>query len=59
MVISGTDVKTVSQTLGQYNIDSSKQYISFDSDKLKECALSFSGIEPLAIDATNEGGCRI
>jgi integrase len=56
MVISGTDVKTVSQTLGQYNIDSSKQYISFDSDGLKECALSFSGIEPLATDAPNAGG---
>ena len=46
MVVCGTPVTTIAQVLGHSNIDSAKQYISLDSIHLKECALSFKGIEP-------------
>lgn len=45
LVTSGISVITVSQALGQSKIDSTKQYIALDSTNLKECALSFSGIQ--------------
>jgi len=44
MVTSGVSVITVAQTLGHTTIDSTKQYISLDSQNLRECALDFSGI---------------
>lgn len=44
MVTSGVSVITVAQALGQYTLESTKQYISLDSKNLKECALDFSGI---------------
>ena len=46
MVTSGVSVSTVAQVLGHTNIDSTKQYISLDSNHLKECALDFVGIAP-------------
>jgi integrase len=44
MVTSGVSVVTVAQTLGHATIDSTKQYISLDSNNLKECALDFADI---------------
>jgi site-specific recombinase XerD len=45
MVTSGVSVITVAQELGQYSINSTRQYISLDSKNLMQCALDFSGIE--------------
>lgn len=45
MVTSGVSVITVAQTLGHKTINPTKQYISLDSQNLKECALDFSGIQ--------------
>ncbi len=50
MVIAGVSVITVAQELGQRSINSTKQYISLDSENLKECALDFNGIRT--------GGCK-
>ena len=47
MVTSGVSVTTVAQVLGQERLDSAKKYISLDSEHLLECALDFSGIEPI------------
>lgn len=46
LVNTGTPVGTVAQILGHTNIDSAKKYIMVDSEHLKLCALSFSGIGP-------------
>lgn len=46
MVISGTPIGTVAQVLGHAEIDSTKKYISLDSEHLKICALPFDGILP-------------
>lgn len=46
MVTSGTQIGTVAQVLGHTDIDSTKKYISLDSEHLKMCALSFDGIAP-------------
>jgi len=46
MVTSGVPVTTVAQVLGHESIDSTKKYISLDSEHLKECALDFTGIRP-------------
>lgn len=45
MAIAGVKIDTVSQILGHKDIDSTKQYISLNAPKLKECALSLNGIE--------------
>ena len=45
MVTSGVSVITVAQELGQYSINSTRQYISLDSKNLMQCALDFNGIE--------------
>ena len=44
MITSGVSLITVAQILGHREIDSTKQYISLDSQNLKKCALDFSGI---------------
>jgi site-specific recombinase XerD len=44
MVTSGVSVITIAQALGHKTIESTKQYISLDSQNLKRCALDFSGI---------------
>lgn len=44
MIISGTPVTTVSQILGQTRMDSTKQYLSFDTERLCKCAGNFDGI---------------
>jgi integrase len=44
MITSGVSVFTVAQSLGHTTIDSTRPYISLDSQNLKECALDFSGI---------------
>ena len=36
----------MAQVLGDDEIESTKKYISLDSIHLKECAISFAGIEP-------------
>lgn len=45
MVIAGVPVTTVSQVLGQMKMDSAKQYLVFDTENLRECAISLAGIE--------------
>jgi len=45
LVTSGAPITMVAQVLGDSNIDSTKKYISLDSEHLKECALDFTGIE--------------
>jgi site-specific recombinase XerD len=44
MVTSGVPITTISQVLGQVNTESTKQYLSFHSEQLRECALSLDGI---------------
>lgn len=39
MVMSGVPVSTVSQILGHNNMESSKRYISLNTEKLRECCL--------------------
>ena len=46
LITSGAKVTTVAQILGDSDIDSTKKYISLDSEHLKECALGFAGIKP-------------
>ena len=46
LVIEGIPVTTVAQVLGHSNIEPTKQYISLDSPRLKECALGFNGLPP-------------
>ena len=45
LLVSGSPLLTVSQILGHDGIDSARQYLSLNTDNLKECALDFSGIE--------------
>ncbi len=45
MVIAGIPVTTISQVLGHSNLDSSKPYLSLDTQNLKLCALDLRGIE--------------
>ena len=45
MVIAGIPVTTVSQVLGQSKMNSAQQYLSFDTENLRQCAIGFSGIE--------------
>lgn len=40
MVTSGVPVSTVAQVLGHGSIESSKRYISLDTERLKECCLN-------------------
>ncbi len=44
MLVSGAPVTTIAQVLGHQGTETSKQYLSLDSENLKECALGFSGI---------------
>ena len=46
MVTSEIPVSIVSQVLGHGDLDSTKQYISLDSQHLKKCAIDFTGIAP-------------
>lgn len=46
LVVEGIPVTTVAQVLGHSSIEPTKQYISLDSLRLKECALDFSGLPP-------------
>lgn len=46
LVIEGIPVTTVAQVLGHSSIEPTKQYISLDSPRLKECALGFGGLPP-------------
>lgn len=45
MVNAGIPVTTISQVLGHANLDSSKPYLSLDTQNLKLCALDLHGIE--------------
>ena len=44
MLVTGTPVTTIAQVLGHQSIQTAKQYLSLDSQNLKECALDFSCI---------------
>lgn len=41
MIVQGIPVTTVSQVLGHHSPDTAKQYISLDTNGLRQCALSF------------------
>lgn len=45
MATNGIPVNTISQVLGHISNDAVTQYIALDSEQLRECALSFEGIE--------------
>jgi len=45
MLESEVSLETVSQVLGQKDMNSAKRYLSFDDANLKKCALSLHGIE--------------
>lgn len=45
MIVSGVPVTTVAQVLGQMKTESVKQYLSFDTENLRQCAVSLDGIE--------------
>lgn len=44
MVISGVPMSTVAQVLGHTNVESSKRYISLDTERLRECCLDLGTI---------------
>jgi len=44
LLVTGTPVTTISQILGHVDTDSVRQYLSLNTNELKECALDFSGI---------------
>lgn len=44
LVVEGVPVTTVAQILGHSDIEPTKQYISLDSTRLKECALGLGGL---------------
>lgn len=44
MIVSGTPITTIAQVLGHTDPDSARQYLSLNTDNLKECALDLSGI---------------
>lgn len=50
MVVSGTPVSTVAQVLGHNSMESSKRYISLDTERLRECGLE------LGVVATRKEG---
>ena len=50
MVISGTPIAAVAQVLGHNSIESSKRYISLDTERLRECGLE------LGVMATRKEG---
>lgn len=45
MIVSGVPVTTVAQVLGQMKTESTKQYLAFDTENLRQCAVSLEGIE--------------
>lgn len=51
LVTTGTSVTTVAQVLGHRNLESTKQYISLDTDHLRDVGLGLKGFMP------EEGGC--
>lgn len=52
MVVNNVPMTTVAQVLGHRVFNSTRQYISLDSENLKICALDFSGI-PVEREALN------
>lgn len=44
LLISGTPTTTIAQILGHTSIESTENYLSLDTENLKECALDFSTI---------------
>lgn len=44
LLVNGTPLTTIAQILGHEDIKSARQYLSLNTDNLRECALGFSGI---------------
>ncbi|MDO4650412.1 MAG: tyrosine-type recombinase/integrase [Eubacteriales bacterium] len=44
LIVNGSSLMTIAQILGHENIKSARQYLSLNTDNLKECALGFQGI---------------
>lgn len=47
LIVNGTPLTMVAQILGHNDLQSVRQYLSLDTNNLRECALDFSDI-PLA-----------
>ena len=45
LLITGTPITSIAQILGHERLESVRQYLSLDTSNIKECALSFKGIE--------------
>lgn len=45
LIVSGAPLTMITQILGHEDIDSARQYLSLNTDNLKECALDLTGIE--------------
>lgn len=46
LVTTGTAITTVAQVLGHRNLESTKQYISLDTEHLRDVGLNFNGFMP-------------
>ena len=44
LIVNGTPLTTVAQILGHNDLQSVRQYLSLDTNNLRECALDFSDI---------------
>jgi integrase len=51
LVVAQTPLEDAAQIFGTLHVDNMKKYIALDNVHLKECALSFDGIEPTSISA--------
>ena len=45
LLVSGTPSTAIAQILGHNDINSVRQYLSLNTENIRECALDFSGIE--------------
>lgn len=45
LLVSGTPATAIAQILGHNDMSSVRQYLSLNTDNIKECALDFNGIE--------------
>lgn len=44
LLVSGSPLTTVSQILGHSDLEAARQYLSFNTDDLAECAIDFNVI---------------
>lgn len=51
MLEAGTPLTVISAALGHRGISSAKHYLSADEQRMRECCLDFSGIEPTGLES--------